>query len=327
MQVSISLVAYNAEKYIRKCLASVYTQTYKDFEIIVIDNISTDKTVEIIQKEFPQCKIIQNKDNAGFAKGHNQGIKEAKGDLVLCLNQDVFLDKNFLENIVVVFKEDKQIGSVQAKLYRTDKDFNKTDIIDATGLQMLRNRRIISRDQGKKNTFDKKEEIFGCDGAAPVYRKIALENIKINNEYFDEDFFMYKEDVDLAWRFNLYGWKALFAPQAICWHQRGSGDSAVRTPWGIIQERRKISRLAKFYSFKNQRLMQIKNELPWLFIRDLIFIIPKEVGAWLYILIFEHFTVKSIIILLKQIPAAWRKRQIIMKNRKIGSKEMERWFR
>ncbi len=343
MKISISLVAYNAEKYIRKCLNSVFAQTFQDFEVIIIDNVSSDNTVKIVKKEYPKCKVIENKENAGFAKGHNQGIRAAKGELVLCLNQDVFLDKNFLQNVVRTFDADEKIGAVQAKLYRADKNFEKTNIIDTTGLVMLKNRRIIGRGQGtlcrgnleveEETGFQVKpgmtiepEEIFGCDGAVPTYRKRTLEDLRINDEYFDEDFFMYKEDVDLAWRTRLYGWKAVYVPTAIAWHQRGSGDSAVRNPLGIIKERRKISQNAKFYSFKNQRLMQIKNELPLLFVKDLIWIISKEIGAWAYVLIFEHYTVKSIISLCKEIPAAWRKRRIIMKNRKVGSREMGKFF-
>lgn len=307
--VSINILTYNGESLIEDCLQSVLDQTYENLEILVIDNASTDKTVEKIRNS--PIRIIKNKENLGFAAGHNLGIRESKGEYVLCLNQDVVLDKNFVKYAIEAMEKDNPIGSVQGKLYKHGK------ILDTTGLTALKNRRFINRGQGEedKNQYHA-GEIFGVDGAAPVYRRDALEDTKIINEYFDEDFFCYKEDIDLAWRMRLYGWKAVYEPRAIAYHLRGAGDSAVRKPMAIIRERKKISRLAKFYSFKNQRLMQIKNEVSSLFFRDFFSILIKEIGAWFYVLFFEHYTWKAIRELFKQVPNAWKKRKIIMSNKK-----------
>ena len=191
--------------------------------------------------------------------------------------------------------------------------------MDTTGLIAFKNRRFINRGQGEedKNQYQA-SEIFGVDGAAPLYRRAALEDTKINNEYFDEDFYMYKEDVDLAWRMRLFAWKAIYEPKAVGYHLRGAGDSAVQKPAEIIKQRKKISQFAKFYSFKNQRLMQIKNELPSLFFRDIFSILIKEIGAWLYVIFFEKYTWKAIKSLIKQIPNAIKKRKIIMKNKRVN---------
>jgi len=311
--VSINILTYNGESLIEDCLKSALSQTYSDVEVLVIDNASSDKTLEKIKNQKSKIKIIENKENLGFAVGHNSGIKESKEEYVLCLNQDVVLDKDFVKYAVEVMEKDDKIGAVQGKLYKHDK------ILDTTGLIALKNRRFINRGQGEEDRNQYPAgEIFGVDGAAPIYRREALENTKINNEYFDEDFFCYKEDVDLAWRMRLYGWKAFFEPKAIAYHLRGAGDSAVRKPIAIIKERKKISRLAKFYSFKNQRLMQIKNEVPSLFFRDFFSIVIKELGAWFYVLFFEHFTWKAIKELIGQMPSAFKKRKIIMSNKKSG---------
>lgn len=348
--VSINLLTYNGEKYIKSCLDSVFAQDYSNIEVLIIDNASVDNTIEEIRKFLDRkfdITFITNESNIGFARGHNQLIKKSGGDFVLCLNQDVVLDKDFIKNAVDIFQSDSKIGSVQGKLLRLV-DGVKSDIVDTTGLLMLKNRRIINRGQGQKDAgqFDHLEEIFGADGAAPIYRRRVLEdtglsiNIRVNprelvvsevepsasTEYFDEDFFCYKEDVDLAWRMRLYGWKAVYQPKALAWHARGSGDSAAFNPLAIIKERRKLSKISKFYSFKNQRLMQIKNELPLLFLKNFPGILAKELAAWAYVLLFENYTLGAIKSLAKEIPKAFKKRKIIMKNKKITGKEMERWF-
>ncbi len=236
------------------------------------------------------------------------------------MNQDVVLDKDFVYYAVKAF--DEETASIQGKVLRFNQDGSFSEKIDTTGLMILKNRRIINRGQGKEEQFDP-GEIFGADGSCPVYRKKALEDVKIDNTYFDEDFFAYKEDVDLAWRLRLAGWKSVYQPEAKAYHWRGSGDSAVRTPWGIIRERRKLSKFSKYLAFKNQRLMQLKNEEIGCLIKHLPWIFPKELGAWIYILCFEQYTWPAVRDLFKQAPKAWRKRKIIMSNRK-GS--LKKWF-
>lgn len=317
-KISINILTYNGQDLIESCLKSVLKQTYSNIEILVVDNASKDETVSRIGQGI---RVIENKKNLGFTGGHNIGIRESKGDYVLCLNQDVVLDKDFVKNTVQVMEVDEKIAAVQGKLYKAK------NIIDTTGLLMFKNRRIVSRGQGEKDENQYKGgEIFGADGAAPLYRRKALENIKIKQDYFDEDFFMYKEDVDLAWRLQLYGWKAVYEPKAMGYHLRGAGEEAVKNYVKIVKERQKISEFAKYHSFKNQRLMQIKNELCSLFFRDFCRIIIKEIGAWVYVLLFEKYTWKAIKELFKQAPSAWHKRKIIMARKKVGAKEIKKWL-
>lgn len=330
--VSVNVLTYNGEKIIGPCLKSVSGQTYPQVEVLVIDNASKDKSVEKVLEtkiKFP-LRIIENKENVGFAAGHNQGIKESRGEYVFCLNQDVALEKDFIEKIVEEMEKDEKIGAIQGKLYKID-DINnlKREIIDTTGLLIFKNRRVVNRGQGEteKGKYNNSEEIFGADGAAPVYRRKALEEAKINNEYFDESFFCYKEDIDLSWRLRILGWKIFYEPKAIGYHLRGAGEGAVIKPKQIIEQRKKISPFAKFHSFKNQRLMQIKNEFPGLFFGNIFSILIKETGAWLYVFMFERYTWKAISELIKQIPDTFTKRKTIMANKKCGNREMKKWFK
>lgn len=343
--ISVTLLLYKPGPYLAPCLASILAQSYDNFELLVIDNNSADETVQRVRslieeaqsagRRTPFYKIIVNRENRGFAAGQNQGIHESRGEIVVMANQDVVMDVDFLEQVAVPFQE-KTVASVQAKILRLKmdgEDLGRTDIIDTTGLVILKNRRIIARGQGRRDDgqFDREEEIFGIDGALPAYRREALEDVKIclagESEYFDEDFYMYKEDVDLAWRLRLNGWRAVYAPRAIAWHARTAGDSAATGYLGIVRERLKINKFGKYHSFKNQRLMQIKNEQAGLLLKHIFRFIPKEVASWLYVLLFERYTWRAIKELFCQAPRAWRKRRIIMAHKKVGEKEMAVWFK
>lgn len=328
--VAINILTYNGKKYLKSCLESALNQDYSNFKIFIADNNSNDGTVECLKyfKDDKIAKIIFNSRQTGFATGHNQLIRESDGEFILCLNQDVVLNKSFLEEAIKKIIMDDKIASIQGKILRFNPDGSFSNKIDTTGLVMLKNRRVINRYQGKIDTgcFNVSNEIFGADGAVPVFRRVALEDIRINKEYFDENFFAYKEDVDLAWRLRINGWKNVYQPTAVAWHWRGSGDSATRTPWGIINERRKLNRFSKYYAFKNQRLMQIKNDSTSLILRHLPWILYKELGAWSYVLFFERYTLSAVKDLIKETPMAWRKRKIIMANRKISNKELNKWF-
>ncbi|MEK7161026.1 MAG: glycosyltransferase family 2 protein [Patescibacteria group bacterium] len=338
--ISVNLLLFKPGVFLEPCLESIVAQNYQNFELLIIDNASGDGTEQAVQdffiknSQFRQWRVIVSERNLGFAGGHNLGIKESRGELIAAVNQDVILSPDFLTNILAVFT-DPQVGSAQGKLRRLknlDGRFEKTGIIDSAGLVILKNRRIISRGQGKEDQgqFSETEEIFGVDGALPVYRRDALEDVKIfngkENEYFDEDFFAYKEDVDLAWRLRLLGWRAFFVPSSIAWHARTSGDSAETGYLNILQERRKINALAKRLSFRNQRLMQIKNEQLGLLLCHFFYFLPKEIAAWAYVLFFEPASRPAIGGLIKKLPAAWRKRREIMRQRKATFNQMAKWF-
>jgi len=223
-------------------------------------------------------------------------------------------------------------AAVQGKLYRLGADLEKTAVFDTTGLRMLRNRRIISRGQGQGDNgqYDLPELIFGADGPAPVFRAAALRDVRIPREgvgleILDEDFFMYKEDVDLAWRLLLFGWDAAYVPTAVGWHARGAGASATSART-LARERRLLPAWIKCLSWANQRLMQVKNEDRSLFLRDLPQISWKELRAIAFLVVFETRCLVAIRRLAGKLPAARRKRAFIMRHRRRGSAEMAAWF-
>jgi GT2 family glycosyltransferase len=327
--VQINLLTYNGEKLLRPCLESVLAQTYPNLAVRVIDNNSTDQTRAILsefKRNNPQLEVVLNNENLGFAKGHNLGIKMTQAEFVCCLNQDVVLGQDFIQEAIAAFAK-RSVAAVQGKLYRLYSSQQK--IIDTVGLRMLKNRRIIAWGQGQidQGQFEKPQEIFGADGAVPVYRRAALTDVKIVGEYFDEDFFMYKEDVDLAWRLRLGGWQTNYQPKATAWHLRSAGDSAATNYLGIVRERRKISKFAKYLAFKNQRLMQLKNEQLSLLLWHSPWFLPKEVASWIYVLLFERYTYQAIRDLIRQLPQALKKRKLIMCQKKVTARQMRPWFK
>lgn len=297
----------------------------------------------------PAMVYIKSEENSGFGRPHNQAFRIGKGEFFLLLNSDAILMPNFVEEALKAF-EDPKVGAVQGKLLRYD--FNKGELfkdiedpslnrIDTVGLSILKNRRIICIGQGSadRGQFEKRMDVFGADGAVPTFRRAALESIKLpiwdrpgkkkmnEYEYFDEDFFMYKEDVDLAWRLRLAGWNAIYIPTAVAYHGRGSGDSMAKNYFTIIQERRKINPRAKYYSFLHQRLMQIKDDSPaLLFTKHGVPFIIKEVGAWGYMAIFERFTFRLAKDFRRLVPVFQKKRQLVKERTKITDADMEKWF-
>ena len=331
-RVSVSLVTYNALRWLPACLASLWAQTLSPVEVIIRDNASGDGTAEWLQQELctrADVVLTLGTENTGFAMAHNDAIRRATGEFICLVNQDMVLDPQFLARACEAFARG-DVGSVQGKLYQLSPDLRRTRTVDSAGLAIGRNRRVISRGQGRAGLVDytAPQEIFGADGACPVYRMAALESVRLavkdRVEYFDEDFFMYKEDVDLAWRMQLFGWSAVYVPSAVAWHGRGAGESAAFSAVDVIRYRRRIQRWIRRLSWRNQRLMQLKNETWRDIVRDLPWLIWHELLAFAYLVVFDPRNVSAVPELIQRAPGAWRKRRQIQGRR--AEAGIRRWF-
>lgn len=329
--VSINILTYNSEKYIEKCLESVLNQTYKNLEILLTDNASTDKTLEIIRNirmPIRKIRIAVNKKNLGYTGGNNIGIKQSRGEYVILLNPDVILDKNFVKEVINEFEKDPKIGSVQAKIYQLNNG-KKTKIIDTIGFTVFKTGKILDTGQGFKNSgqYDNIKEIFGVNGNAPAYRRKALDDVKLEEEYLDEDFFCYAEDIDLAWRMRWKGWKAILTTKAFLWHDRTSSKTA-DAGWLVFKQVRKSQSFwVRQIGWRNQWFLFIKN----LSLINFIIFFPRfflrQAKLFFYLLIFETKVLGCIIDIIKLTPKMLKKRRIIMKQRKISNKKMRKWFK
>lgn len=257
---------------------SVIGQDFKDLEIIVVDNASTDGSVELLRRYYPEAKLIWNTQNLLFCRAYNQGIDASKGSFVLCLNNDVVLDKDYLKEALFAIGLDARIGIISGKILRMD---NET--IDSTGLLLGRSRKAIERGYGRKDVgqYDKPGYVFGATGACTFFRKKMLLDIKDANGYFDERFGMYYEDLDLCWRAQRKGWKAYYNPMAIAWHTRGGTAVADRGRMGLSLPYLS-SDLKRRYILNRYRCMKKNDSLRGI-LMNLPFILWYELTIWAYL--------------------------------------------
>jgi len=285
--VTISLVTYNGMRWLPGCLDSIVSQTHNDFELLVLDNASTDGSSEWLRHfaaTEPRMQFTASDVNLGFAAAHNRQIKASRTEFVMLLNQDLEIDGDFVARAIQAFDDSPTVGAVQGRLLRLEAPGERTETIDSTGLEMHRDRRVVARRQGSQ--MDAADlvsgEVWGVDGPAPVYRRAALVEAREPRsgggwEVLDEDFFMYKEDVDLAWRLRRLGWRTRYEPTAVAWHARGADGGPARSMTDVIRAGRRIPRWIRDISSRNQRLMQIKNEDPDELLRDFPWLLRREV--------------------------------------------------
>lgn len=330
MKLSVNLITLNGKKYLPYLLESLRSQTYKDFELLIIDNGSIDGTPEYLSKEWPDVKVVKNQKNAGFAGGHNQAVKFSSGEYILMLNQDIILEPNFLEQIISAIERDKRIAAIQPKLYKWDfveddsvVDQKKTNIIDSAGLELYKNFRVIEKGAGKKdsNEYANSQEIFGFTGALPLIRREALNDIEFKGEYFDDLFFAFKEDIDLSWRLQSRNWKIIYFPKAVAYHARGVGSGSDRSDAAASKNRKQKSDFANYNSYKNHLIMLIKNLTFKNMLKCGIFIGWYELKKMVYLLLFERKTLKGLLEIFKNWKTIMEKRKFIQNNRKADINE------
>ncbi len=239
--VSIIIVNWNGKHLIEECIESLRNQTFRDFEVIVVDNGSTDGSSEFIKNSFPEVKLVLLSSNKGFAGGNNAGIKIAKGKYIALLNNDTKADPRWLENIVEIANSTPDAGMWASKIL----SYYKTDTIDNVGLLIYkdgiaRGKGRLEQDNGQYNIVT---EAFVPSGCAALYRKEMLDKIGL----FDEDFFAYADDVDIGLRGRIAGWKCLYVPNAIVYHKYSASSSSYSALKAFLVERNRIWILLKYF--------------------------------------------------------------------------------
>ncbi len=336
-KVSVHIVTWNSRKVLADALESLHAQTFRDFSVIVVDNASSDGTVDVVREHYPQATVLRNFKNLGFARGHNQAIEMSrlkKPHYILVMNPDVILTPDFLGDLLDGVMGRPEVGSAGGKLLRVrsareiggDPDF--TDTIDSLGLVVKPSRRTADRGAGEtdrgqyKNAF----EVFGVSGALALYRMEAVDAaIEAGGEFFDEDMFAYKEDVDVAWRLRLLGWKALCAPMAKAYHYRGTGSDEENGPIKAFKGRWRRPVSVSRYSTRNHLLMLAKNETFATFYHWPL-IALYEIAKFFATLVFFPRVVTAYVGYLKLLPAALKKRRRILARKNVRTLEIRKWF-
>lgn len=259
MKVSVVIPNYNGRSLLENCIESLLLQTYKDFEIIVVDNGSTDDSYELIIRQFPQIKFISLGANYGFSKAVNEGIKSANGEYIVLLNNDVECTNDWLENLVKCIEQDEKIFSVSSKLlqyYTRDKIDDAGDELNLLGIAFQQGNNLSNK------SYTRRRSIFSSCAGAAIYRKKLFNVIG----YFDENFFAYLEDVDIGFRAKIYGYKNIYCPNAIVYHMSGATSSNMSNHFKI----RLSARNSVYLFYKNMPPLQLLINTPFLLLGLLI---------------------------------------------------------
>jgi GT2 family glycosyltransferase len=219
--VSIVIPNWNGAHHLPTCLESLQRQTYSQVEIIVADNGSTDGSLNLLAREYPWARVLALGQNLGFTGACNAGMQDARGDFVILLNNDTEADPGWVEEVVAAFQRHPEAGIVASKMllfdqrdtFHTAGDFYRVDGVPG-------NRGVWQKDTGQ---YDAEEYVFSACGGSAAYRRTMLEEVGL----LDEDFFYSSEDLDLAWRAQLAGWRCVYAPRAIVYHKLSATGGGV----------------------------------------------------------------------------------------------------
>jgi GT2 family glycosyltransferase len=301
--VSVVLVTWNSAQYLPRCLEALGRQSHDAVEVIAIDNASSDDSVALLHADT----IIRNETNRGFSAAVNQGLAIARGEYVLLLNPDCFLETEYIERLVALLERTPDAGSAIGMLIRADGSGD----IDSCGIRMTRNGRHLDLDVRVDG------EVFGVSGAAALHRMSFLRDVAIDGEVLDEDFFAYREDADLAWRGRLRGWRAFCEPRAIAYHVRRVTPEA----------RRRLPADINMHSVKNRFLLRIKNEGTYLALRNAPFELARDLLVLFAALTIERTSLPAFAWLWRNRAQVFAKRRAIQQRRKVNDRDLARWFR
>src|ERR1700674_5842389 len=320
-RVSVTIVTYNSGRFIKRCLESVLVQRYPNKEIIVIDNASTGGTVDILQQFEDRCQIVYNDENIGFAAAQNQAIQLSDGDWVLTLNPDVLLLPNFIQALADAGQLDSKVGTVCGKLLAILASFDLPDkpLVDSTGIYFTPMLRHLDRGSPEVDNghYLKHEYVFGATAAAALYRRRMIDDISIGDEFFDPDFFVYREDADVAWRAQLMGWSCIYTPHARGYHVRKV----------LPGNRRALPAVINMHSVKNRFLMRLKNMTGDLYRRNWLSITARDFVVFGCCLVREQTSLKAFWYVTRNWKRVLAKRREIRSRKRVNDDYIASWFR
>jgi GT2 family glycosyltransferase len=313
-RVSAAILNWNGGDLVVECLQSLLRQTRPIDDRIVVDNASTDDSLERLKALDPGLTVIANSRNVGFAAAANQAVAIAKCDWLLLANLDVEFEPDYVARLVAAGEQDGKIGSLTGKLLRPRTTAAEA-IVDSTGHILYRNGWAANRGEGLPDAgqWERPGEVFGVTGAAPLYRMKMLRDVMNGPARpFDERFFAYIEDVDLDWRMRWLGWTAWYEP-AVAWHHR-SATGARRSAF-ILR-----------HILKNRLLLVANNDL-W----------PQGLARLPGVAVFTVMTAfqfgleslsapLGVIDFLRHVPGCRRRRQFLRSNRRVSPSQVARWM-
>jgi GT2 family glycosyltransferase len=300
--------------HIPACLASLQQQSRPPDEVVVVDNASPDGAGDWVRQHHPEVRLLRMERNLGFAGGTNAGLRAATGELLLTLNQDTVAEARFVEEMVRATTWGPKVGMVAAKM----RFLQQPGVLNSTGIQVLgdfygEDRGGYERDVGQ---WEQPGEVFGPCGGAALYTRALLDDVGL----FDEDYFCYFEDLDLAWRARLAGWVCAYNPQAVVGHKLRGSEGAVRpdaTPRHVLAwcERNRIWTVAK-----NAGLATLLLRAPVLLGRE-AYVLAEALRMG------DGFKLRARAEALAALRQAMAKRRAIQAKRRVPEREVRAWMR
>lgn len=311
IKASIIIPNWNGKSLLEDCLTSLGKQTFRNFETILVDNGSIDLSVDYVSNNFPKVKIIKLSKNFGFANAINEGVKISKADYVVFLNNDTKVYDDWLKNLVECADKHPEVISVNSKLL----NFYDRQLIDGVGISIneVGQARSIGWQEQDKGQFEKEKYIFGATGGASLFRRSDF--IKVG--MFDENFFMYSEEVDFAFRAQFSGYKSIFCPKAIVYHKHKASAG-------------KLPQYIEYWQFRNMYQTIIRN-FP-------VKVILKKWRWWKIILVYFNTIIYQMkhgffwppilvtVYLVFNLPRLIIQRFKIQKSKKVSDKYIEEFF-
>jgi GT2 family glycosyltransferase len=268
-----------------------------------------------IVRERAKATHIINDTNRGFSAAVNQAVRIAGGEFVLLLNPDAYLEPEYISSLVAALTG-QRFGMATGKLLQPE-----TNLIDSKGIRMTRSGRHFDIGQGERDTpyvpaGTPGAEVFGVSGAAAMYRAGFIRDVAIGGEFLDEDFFAFREDADVAWRGRLFGWRAVYVPEAIAHHVR------TVTP----KKRHELSVAINMHGVKNRFLLRLKNEGLYLALRNAPFELTRDLVVVLATLTIERSSLPALTWLWKNRRRIMEKRRAIQSRRRVSDRDLAGWF-
>lgn len=305
VRLSIQIVTWNSADVIDDCLESIRAQERSDVEVIVVDNASQDASADRVAAQLARGlrgRLVRSPTNLGFCGGQNLAFAHTRGDLILFLNPDATLAPDFASRAVgVAARLPADVGLIAPRILLPD------GRVDSAGLTIDRLRRAWDRGYAEEaaGRFDREEEVFGCTGAAALFRRAALLDVAQDGQVLDETLFAYCDDVDIAWRARLRGWRCVYVPELVAGHRR-AGRNSLRADAGrprrVLEQRLMV---------RNRLLVIAKCER----VRDLLLGLPLLVAFELLRIAFLAWRAPAVLHayreLAERLPGALRQRRRI----------------
>lgn len=313
--VSVCIVCFNGERHIARYMQSLSKQEFRDFELIVVDNRSTDGSVAALGN-YPGVRLIRNSVNNGSSGGNNQAIAASRGKWIFMSNLDTVLEPDFLTEMLRAGELDDRIGAVAPKIVRMNRDgsLGQPPLLDSTGIYLTPWHR--QHDRGSQTPdvgqYEVPEYVFGYTGALAFLRRTMIDDISIYGQFCDEDFFAFREDSDTSWRLQLLGWRCLYQPRAVGYHERKVFEG----------NRSSTSALINMHSTKNRFLMRIANITGPLYLRTFVPATLRDIGIVFFVLLKERTSLPGLTYVFKNWSRLWKRRGVIQSRRRQSEEYM-----